>query len=54
MLSRYKTKRDHLNHEWIYDVCLENIITSTKTLLTFSNIKHTLEENLLEYNLQVE
>jgi len=54
ILTRYKTKRDHINHEWIYGISKEHIITSIKTQLEFLEIQYTIEENLEEYNSQIE
>lgn len=32
VLKRYKSKRTHSNHEWIYDIDKEHIIRDTKTI----------------------
>ena len=42
ILTRYKTNRKYINHEWIYEVSKEHIITSIKTQLDFLEIQYTI------------
>ena len=50
MLQRYSGKRKHINHEWIYDVVVEHIKSSTTTLLEFLGIQHVIEKDIEKYN----
>ena len=46
ILARYKDYRKFQNHEWIYNVSVEELISSVKTFLSFSNIEYTEEKEL--------
>jgi hypothetical protein len=50
ILKRYTSKRKYINHEWVYDIEKEHIISSTKTLLEFLGIEYTKEEDIEKYN----
>jgi hypothetical protein len=50
ILQRYSGKRTHINHEWVYDVEKEYIISSTITMLSFLGIKYTREDDIEQYN----
>ena len=53
ILKRYSGKREHVNHEWVYDVDKENIISGTMTLLKFLGIKYEKEEDIEKYNVEI-
>lgn len=51
LLSRYEyARKPHLNHEWLHDVALDQIISSCNTLLEFISADHTVEDELDKYN----
>lgn len=50
VLQRYAKKRNHLNHEWIFNLDKKHIISSTITLLDFLGIEYTREEDIDKYN----
>lgn len=54
ILKRYESNRDFANHEWVFDVSVDEVITSVKTLLNFLCIEYTEDKELDEYNAQVE
>jgi hypothetical protein len=53
ILTRYKSKRKYKNHEWVYDVSKEHIISGTLTLLDFLGIQHTVEDDVGKYNVDI-
>jgi hypothetical protein len=54
MLTRFESKRYYNNHEWIYDVNINELIKSVKGIIDFAGIKCLEEDNLSEYNEQIE
>jgi hypothetical protein len=54
ILEKYSTRRKFLNHEWVFDVEIEEVIASVKTLLNFLGVDYTEETNLEKYNSQIE
>jgi hypothetical protein len=51
MLERYdEHRRPFQNHEWIYDMTLEHILQSIKTLVNFLGIDYTVDQDLSQYN----
>lgn len=52
--KRFKSKRSIANHEWVFDVDVETIINSTKGIMSMLGIDYTEEENLAEYNEQID
>jgi hypothetical protein len=54
ILEKYSTRRKFLNHEWVFDVEIEEVVTSVKTLLTFLGVDFTEETELEKYNSQIE
>ena len=53
ILQRYSGKRNHSNHEWIYEVDKENIISGSMTMLDFLGIEYTREDDVEKYNIKV-
>jgi hypothetical protein len=53
ILQRYTGKRNYSNHEWIYDVDKDHIVSSTTTMLEFLGIEYTKEEDIEKYNSEV-
>jgi hypothetical protein len=51
ILERYSGKRNYSNHEWIYDVDKDHIISSTMTMLDFLGIEYTREVDIDKYNV---
>ena len=41
------------NHEWVYDVEVNYIIKSTRTILDVLNIEYTEENTIEDYNEQI-
>ena len=54
VLKRFENKRNIANHEWVFDVDVETIINSTKGIMSMLGIDYTEEENLVEYNEQID
>ncbi len=54
ILQKYEKNRKYLNHEWIYDVDIKDIIVSVKTLINFLELKVEVEEDVSKYNNQIE
>ena len=54
VLKRFESMRKLLNHEWIFDVDIKYIIKSTRTILDVLNIEYTEEENINNYNHQID
>ena len=54
VLKRFESKRSIANHEWVFDVDVETIINSTKGIMSMLGIDYTEEENLAEYNEQID
>ena len=54
VLKRFENKRNIANHEWVFDVDVETIINSTKGIMSMLGIDYTEEENLLDYNEQID
>ena len=50
ILRRFSGKRKYINHEWIYDVKKEHIISSAMTQLDFLGANYTIEKDIDEYN----
>ena len=48
VLKRFESKRKLVNHEWIFDVDVNYIIKSTRTILDILNIEY-----IEEYNNQI-
>lgn len=53
VLKRFESKRIFANHEWVYDVDVNYIIKSTRTILDVLNIEYTEEDTLEDYNEQI-
>jgi hypothetical protein len=49
-----KCRKNHLNHEWIIDVDLEVLISSVKSIIDFSNLDVTYEDDIESYNKDIE
>jgi hypothetical protein len=49
-----KYRKNHLNHEWIIDVDLEVLISSVKSIIDFSNLNVTYEDDIESYNKDIE
>lgn len=50
LLSRFQQQRKpYLNHEWVYDLELSDIVTATKTISEFMGVEHTIS-SVEEYN----
>jgi hypothetical protein len=54
VLTRFESKRNIKNKEWIFDVDISDIIKNVRTILNVVNIKYTEEENIKKYNEQIE
>ena len=51
MLQMYKHERQmFMNHEWIYDVKLEDIIESVKTFVNMLSIESKTSADVDKYN----
>ena len=53
VLKRFESKRMFANHEWVYDVEVNYIIKSTRTILDVLNIEYTEENTIEDYNEQI-
>ena len=53
ILKRYEGKREHKNHEWVYDVDKVIIMSGAMTLLKFLGIKYEKEEDIEKYNVDI-
>ena len=53
VLKRFESKRKVANHEWIFDVDVNYIIKSTRTILDILNIEYIEEKSIEEYNNQI-
>ena len=53
VLKRFESKRKLANHEWIFDVEVDYIIKSTRTILDVLNIEYIEEKNVDEYKNQI-
>lgn len=53
VLKRFESKRKVTNHEWIFDIDVNYIIKSTRTILDVLNIEYIEEKNIEEYNNQI-
>ena len=53
ILTRYSSKREYSNHEWVYNVDKNHIIGSVMTLVDFLGIKYQKEEDIETYNTGV-
>lgn len=53
VLKRFESKRKIVNHEWIFDVDVDYIKKSTRTILDVLNIEYIEETDLEEYNEQI-
>jgi len=53
VLKRFESKRKVTNHEWVFDVDINYIIKSTRTILDVLNIEYIEEKNIEEYNNQI-
>lgn len=53
VLKRFESKRKIVNHEWIFDVDVDYIKKSTRTILDVLNIDYIEETDLEEYNDQI-
>ena len=53
VLKRFESKRKVANHEWIFDVDVNYIIKSTRTILDVLNIEYIEEKSIEEYNNQI-
>jgi hypothetical protein len=53
VLKRFESKRKIVNHEWIFDVDVDYIKKSTRTILDVLNIDYIEEMDLEEYNDQI-
>ena len=53
VLKRFESKRKIVNHEWIFDVDVDYIKKSTRTILDVLNIDYIEEIDLEEYNEQI-
>ena len=52
ILCRHKNSRkEFLNHEWLYNIELSFIIESCKTYLEFINADYTIENDIEKYNI---
>jgi hypothetical protein len=54
ILKRFEKCRKFLNHEWCYDVELKELIASVETVVKFLDISCTVEENIQQYNKDIE
>ena len=54
VLKKYESKRLVTNHEWLFDIDVIHIIKSTRTILDVLNIEYTEEENIKNYNEQID
>jgi hypothetical protein len=53
VLKRFESKRVFANHEWVFDVDVNYIIKSTRTILDILNIEYTEEDCIEDYNEQI-
>jgi hypothetical protein len=53
ILQRFMAKRDFKNHEWIYDVELDDIVSSVAELVRFLCVEVTQETELHNYNKDI-
>ncbi len=53
ILQKYEKNRKYLNHEWIYDVDIKDIIVNVKTLINFLELKVEVEDDVSKYNNQI-
>lgn len=53
VLKRFESKRKVVYHEWIFDVDVNYIIKSTRTILDVLNIEYIEEKSIEEYNNQI-
>lgn len=53
ILTRYSSKREYSNHEWVYNIEKEHIISSVTTLLDFLGIKYQKDADVEKYNNEV-
>jgi hypothetical protein len=53
ILKKYQSKRMISNHEWVFDVNLQHIINSTRTICDMLNIEYTEDDDLPSYNNQI-
>jgi hypothetical protein len=54
ILKRFESKRNIANHEWIFEVDIDSIIKATRGIMSVICIDYTEEENLEEYNDQID
>jgi hypothetical protein len=54
VLKRFESKRTIANHEWIFDLDIEFIIKTTRGIMSMLGIEYTEEEDLEEYNEQID
>jgi len=54
VLKRFDSKRTITNHEWIFDVDVETMIKATRGIMSLLGIDYTEEENIEEYNKQID
>ena len=54
ILKRFESKRNIVNHEWIFEVDIDCIIKATRGIMSVICIDYTEEENLEEYNDQID
>ena len=53
ILKCYESDRTHLNHEWIVDIPVHQIINTCKQLINLLHISVTEEKNLEAYNKNI-
>ena len=54
VFKRFESKRNIKNKEWLFDIDVSDIIKNVRTILNIINIKYTEEENIKEYNEQID
>ena len=54
VLTRFESKRTIANHEWIFGIDIESIIKSTRGIMSMLGIEYTEEQNIEEYNDQID
>ena len=53
VLKRFESKRKIISKEWVFDVDVNYIIKSTRTILDVLNIEYIEEKSIEEYNNQI-
>jgi hypothetical protein len=54
VLKRFDSIRTIKNKEWLFNINIKDLIKNTRTILDIINIKYTEEENIREYNEEID